>query len=427
MSTSLLMGVFFVALLFAGVPIVVCLALSSVAAIVITGQYSLSLIAPMMFSGMNSFVLVAVPLFMLAGNLMNEGGIVHKIFDVANAAVGWMNGGLGHVNVLASMIFGGISGSSVADAAGLGPIEIKAMTEFGYPKDYSAAITVASSTLAVIIPPSIMTIIYAVSAEVSIGRCLIAGVIPGALLGLGMMGVNWLYARKNGWGTKESFSISTIWERVKDGIWALLTPVLILAGLFSGVFTPTEASGITALYTLFISLFIYKTVRLTDLPAVLLNTAKDAGVALAVISMASIPSFILTAERVPDTVANWLLSLTGNPYVILVLIILMLLVVGMFMSTTIALIILTPMFLPAITSLGIDPVHFGIVMVASLAVGLITPPVGSCLFITSTVAKVPIEKITLSLIPFYVCIFITLLLIAFVPWFSLWLPNIMFG
>lgn len=427
MSTSLLMAILFGILLFAGVPIVVALALSAVAAIALTGQYSLSILAPMMFSGINSFVLVAVPLFMLAGNLMNEGGMVRRIFNVANATVGWMNGGLGHVNVVASMIFGGMSGSSVADAAGLGPIEIKAMTEFGYPKDYSAAITVASSTLAVVIPPSIMTIIYAVSAEVSVGKCLIAGVIPGIFLGVSMMAVNWFYARKNGWGTKELFSLRNMWERGKQGLWALLTPIIILAGIFSGVFTPTEASGVTALYALLVCLLVYKTVRIRDLPTVLLKTAKDAGVALAVIATASVPSFILTAERVPDTVARWLLSVSSNPQIILALIILFLLVVGMFMSTTIALIILTPMFIPVVTRLGVDPVHFGIIMVASLAVGLITPPVGSCLFVTSTVAGISIERVVRALVPFYLVDVAALLIIAFVPWLSLWLPNLVFG
>jgi len=424
---SLPMLAIFILLILMGTPLVACLLGAPLLLGFFFKSISLNSLPTIMFSAIDSSVLAVVPLFMLAGQVMSSGGIIYDIFDFANAIVGWMRGGLGAVNVLASMIFGGMSGSSMADAAGLGPIEIAAMTKFGYPIHYSAAITLASSTLAVVIPPSILTVLYAVVAEVSVGRILIAGLVPGIVISVILMIGNYWFARKHGFGPAEKFDINKLANRTKKSFFALLTPIILLLGIFSGIFTPTEASGITVLYALLLCFIHYRSISFKQLIPLFVNTGRDASIALSVIASASYFVFILTAERVPNKIAGMVLSLGSEANIYLILVSLFLILTGMIMSITLAIIVLAPIFVPAAMSIGVDPIHFGIIMVAALAIGLITPPVGGCLYIICGVTKLSIEEVTKHLIPFYFLLCLALLIIIFVPQLSLFLPNLIFG
>lgn len=424
---SLFIFMLFLIFIMMGVPVVASLLGAPIIIALFSKSISLKAVPTLLFSSINSFVLVVVPLFMLAGKIMSRGGLIYEIFDFANNIAGWMRGGLGAVNVLASMIFGGMSGSSAADAAGLGPIEIEAMTKFGYPLHYSAAITLASCTLSVVIPPSVLMVIYAIVAEVSVGRALIAGLFPGILITVILMIGNYFFARKDGFGTSVKFNIKNLINSTKKAFFALLTPIILLVGIFSGVFTATEASAITVFYALSICFFHYKTITFKDLKPILISTGRDASIALSVLASASFFVHILTMERAPDKIAGMILSISPQASVFLIIVSIFLIVVGMFMSITLSLIILTPIFLPAAMSLGINPVHFGVIMVAALAIGLITPPVGSCLYIICGVTRLPLEQVSKHLIPFYLLLYVALLIIMFVPQLSLFLPNLIWG
>ena len=424
MSASLLWLLAFVVLLFLGLPVSVAIGLAACLAILIAQPFLLNTVPSMMVGSLDSFLLVAIPLFMLAGNLMERGGASRRIFDFASSVSGWMKGGLGAVNVVASMIFGGISGSSVADAAGLGPIEINAMTARGYPKDYSAAITVASSTLAVVIPPSILMVIYAIAANQSVGGCLLAGLLPGITIGLGMILCNYVISRRHGWGADVPFSFRNILREGRRSFWALLTPLVLLFGVLSGFFTPTEAAGVSVLYVLIISILIYREMRGREILSVLRQVVSGIGSAVLIVCTASLAAYLLTVEKVPQQVAFFLVETVKKPWLILLVINLFLLVVGMFMDATSAVIILTPLLLPVIRSIGMSPIHFGVMMVANLAIGLVTPPVGVCLFVTCSVARISMEDLTRAVLPFYLSLIASLLLITYLPWLSLALPRL---
>ncbi|MEW6229881.1 MAG: TRAP transporter large permease, partial [Bacillota bacterium] len=369
------------------------------------------------------------PFFMLAGYFMMTGGVSRRIFDFADSLVGWLPGGMGIVNVVSSMIFGGMSGSSVADTAGLGPIELEAMTKYKYPLNYSAAITVSSSCLSVVIPPSVLLVMYGVMAGTSVGAMLLAGVLPGLLISLALIVVNVIYCKRNRWGYSEvkELNLRRLWTKTRESFWALLTPLVLLGGILSGLVTPTEASAIAVLYTLILGLFVYKELSLRDLPGILVRTGKTAGVALIVVGMSSMATFLLTAERVPDTIAMAISGLHLPPFVVMLSIVLFLLMVGMFINAVVSITVLVPILLPIATALGYDPVHFGVIMVATLAIGLITPPVGSCLFVVSSISGLSIEEVTRSLLPFYVALILTMTVLVLFPQISLGLPKIVLG
>ena len=399
MTASLIWLLLFLLLLLLSVPVSAAIGLAACVAILIKQPFLLNTVPSMMVGSLDSFLLVAIPLFMLAGNAMERGGASKRIFDFASAISGWMRGGLGAVNVVGSMIFGGISGSSVADAAGLGPIEINAMVARGYPKDYSAAVTVASSTLAVVIPPSILMVIYAIAANQSVGGCLIAGLIPGIIIGLGMVLMNYFISRRRGWGADVPFSLRNIFHEGKRSFWALLTPVVLLVGTLSGVFTPTEAAAVTVLYVVVISLLVYREMKFKDLLSVYRGVVSGVGSAVLIITTAALAAFLLTVDQVPQQVAMFLVEGVKYPWLILLMINVFLLIVGMFMDVTSAIIILTPLLLPVVRSIGIDPIHFGVILVANLAIGLITPPVGVCLFVTCGVARISMEDLVRAVLP----------------------------
>ncbi len=409
-----------------GVPIFVSLGIASLLHL-LTSNLNLLTLPQRITNAANSFPLLAAPFFILMGNIMNTSGVTRRIFNFANALVGWLRGGLGHANIVASMIFAGMSGSAVADAGGLGTIEIEAMKERGYDIDFSAAVTAASATVGPIIPPSLPMIIYGVLADTSVGKLFIGGIIPGLLMGLSMMLlVGWISRKRN--YPKESFpTVSSLWKAFREAFWALLAPVILFGGIVSGVFTPTEAAVVAAFYALVLGLFIYKEFQLRQLPRLILMTMETNGVVLALVMTAVLFGWNLSVADVPQTLGRALLYVSSNPIVVLLIINLFLLLVGCFMEAIAAMMILIPILLPVAIRLQIDPIQFGLIIVLNLMIGTITPPVGIVLFVTANVAKISFERVTRSTLPFLIPLLIVLFLVTLVPGITTWLPGIIMG
>ncbi len=414
-------------MLIIGVPIAMSLGGASMLWVYLAQRIPDFIILQRMVGGVNSFPLLAVPFFILAGNLMNAAGLTSHIFAFARSIVGWMRGGLGHVNVGASIIFAGMSGAAVADAGGLGTIEIKAMTDAGYDTDISVAITAASSTIGPIIPPSLPLVIYGVIAQASIGRLFIAGIVPGLLMGVSLMVLIAWYARKRNYPRDARFTVSQMVISLWRGFPSLLTPVIIIGGIAFGVFTPTEAAVAASAYTLILGTLIYRTLTFKKIMQVSIDTLETTAIILFIVAGAAIFAWILTRLQVPGHFASLLLSITENPIVLLLLLNLVLFIVGFFMETIAAITILVPVLLPIALQIGIDPVHFGIFMILNLMIGLLTPPVGMVLYVLSRVAKIPFERCAKATAVFIIPLVIVLLLVTFVPALSLWLPGVFFG
>lgn len=407
----LLFGSFFFFLLL-GAPIAMSMFISSIAYMAVY-DLPLVMILPRLAAGVDSFPLLAVGFFVLAGNIMNQGGVTTRIFSWADHLVGHFTGGLAHSNVLASVIFAGMSGSAIADTGGLGAIELKAMKEGGYDEDFSLAVTGASSLIGPIIPPSVPMIIFGVTASVSIGALFDSGIIPGILLALAMMGLNYIICRNKDYPKRKRATGREIWNCTKWAFFALLLPVIIRGGIMYGVFTPTEASIVAVAYGLVLGI-AYGDISVKDIPRMLEETLDVITGVLMIISAATLFSWILTYEEIPQMAANYLLQLTDKPIAALLIIMAILLVIGFFMDITPAIVIMTPVLMPFITELGIDPVLFGLFMVLCLLVGLVTPPVGMVLFVLSSVSGVSIERISKAIIPFIaVAIGIILLLVIY--------------
>ncbi len=426
MSLSLLWFLLFIIFLVLGVPIVGCIGISSFLSLLLLSPKSLLLVPSLMFEGVNTYLLLAIPLFMTVGLLMNRGGIAEKIFGFANSLVGWSSGGLGAVNVVASMLFGGISGSSAADAAGLAPIEMRAMTSQNYPVDYSAAISVASSTLAVVIPPSVLLVVYGVVAETSLSKVLVAGYLPGITIGLAMILYNFYVCRRHGYGKPEKFRVRDILVKGKSAFFSLLAPIVIMGGILGGIFTPTEAGGVGVLYVLIVTVFIERTISLRVLKKVLMEAARVAGSVVLIVASASLTTYILVSENVPILIMNTMLGISESPVVILLMINAIFLVSGMLMPPTPSLIMLIPILLPLAKTIGVDPIHFGIIACANLAIGVITPPVGPCLFILCGATGISLESLVKAVFPLIFVLIGVLLLITFFPPLSLFLPGLFF-
>jgi tripartite ATP-independent transporter DctM subunit len=409
-----LISLFFI-LMFLGIPVAVSLGFSSVLTLALFSDIPLTLISQSMFSSMNSFIMVAVPLFILAGNIMDKGGVGDKIFNFANSMVGWMPGGLGHVNIVTSLIFAGMSGSSVADVAGLGVLEMSAMEKHGYDKEYSAAITVATSTLATMIPPSILMIVAASVANVSVGKALVGGVIPGILIAVVFMVYNHLYCKKHKIGDRSKFSLEIFFKSLLISIPAMLVPVIILIGMFTGIVTPTEAAAIAVVYSTIISLTIYKGFTLKNIPRLLINTTKTTGTILFIAVTAKSANWIFEFDGLPAKIATSITSLTSNPVLIMLVVLAFLVVVGMIMDATAAIYIVVPILLPAVTSVGVDPLFFVVFLVLSLALGLITPPVGVCLYAATSVTGLRLEQIVPKLMPWIIILIMSLAILAVFP------------
>ncbi|WP_319561575.1 TRAP transporter large permease [Marispirochaeta sp.] len=415
----------FIVTLFIGVPVGVSLGLMGLVGVAFMGTVPLEVVAQRIFTGLDSFPLMCIPFFILAGDLMNSGKITERLIKFADMLVGRMRGALAHANIIASMFFGGITGSAAADVSALGSMLIPAMEEDGYSPDFSAAVTASSSLQGPIIPPSILAVIYGATMGQSIGALFAAGIPLGILFGLSDMAVVIYLAKKKNFPkkilrltTKERLSI------VGQAIVALVMPLIILGGILSGVFTPTEAAGVAVGYAFFISLYVLKTVKYRDLPKIILNAAYSTGTVFLLLAAANLFSWVLSTYQVPRMITNGILSISENPVIIILLIDLILLLVGTVMDPGAAIIMLAPALAPLAMQAGLHPIQFGMLMITTLALGLITPPVGLCLFISADIAKISMERVAKAVFPFFIIHLLVIGLISFSPDIVLFSPKI---
>ncbi len=423
---SLVLILVFLCLLIIGVPVAIALGGSSLLMVMAEGNSPHLVVVHRMIAGVDSFPLLAIPFFIMAGSLMNSGGITARIYDFALALVGWLKGGLGHVNVVGSVIFAGMSGTAVADAGGLGNIEIKAMRDHGYDVDFAVGITGASSTIGPIIPPSLPMVIYGVMANASIGQLFAAGLIPGLLMATTMMGMVAWYAHVRGFHRDATFALGRLWFTFRRAFLPLMTPVLLIGGMTTGAFTPTEAAIAATAYAMILGLFVYRTLTWRGLIKVSMETVETTAIILLIVAGASIFGYLITITKITDDVADLVLSFTSEPWQVLLLVNIFLLIVGCFMETIAAITILVPVLLPLMEKIGVDPVHFGLIMVLNLMIGLLTPPVGMVLYILARVANISFERATRACAPFLIPLLITLGLVTYWPEMVLWLPTVFY-
>jgi TRAP-type C4-dicarboxylate transport system permease large subunit len=450
-----------------GLPVAVSMAGSSLLYVLVSGSVPDVVVAQRMIAGVESFPLLAVPFFILAGNLMNIAGITGRIYNFAVALVGWMRGGLGHVNIIGSVVFAGMSGTAIADAAGLGTIEIKAMKDHGYETEFAVGVTAASATLGPIIPPSLPFVIYGMMANVSIGSLFLAGIVPGAVMTVLMMLTVGYYARKNNWGGDTAFNLRrlagaglevlivlgfpfSIWVMTSLGVsanlaagiafavlllldWrfnfsavmALMAPVILIGGMTLGWFTPTEAAVAAVIWALFLGLVRYRSMTFKTLAQATFETIETTASVLFIVTAASVFAWLLTTTQAAQALSDGILSVTQNKWVFLMLANVLILVVGCFIDTIAAITILVPILLPIVLKLGIDPIHFGLIMTLNLMIGLLHPPLGMVLFVLARVARLSVERTTMAILPWLVPLFVALIAITYVPQITLWLPQLM--
>ncbi len=460
-----MLKIIFLAMLATGLPVAIAMAGSSLVYILVSGNLPGFTVVHRMIGGIDSFPLLAVPFFILAGNLMNNAGITNRIYNFALALVGWLKGGLGHVNVLGSVIFAGMSGTAIADAAGLGTIEIKAMKDHGYSGEFAVGVTAASATLGPIIPPSLPFVIYAMMANVSVGALFLAGLLPGLLMAVMMMLTVAYFAHKNNWGGDIRFDGRrmaralvelavvagwplAVYALVHAGLNAqlvvfvglallfaadrffkwqavlpIMTPVLLIGGMTTGIFTPTEGAIAASVWAALLGLFWYRTLSWKMFVKVSLDSAETTATIMFVVAAASIFGWMLTATGVTTAIAQWVLGFTKEAWVFLLLANLLMLFVGCFLEPTAAITILVPLLLPIATQLGVNPVHFGLVMVLNLMIGLLHPPMGMVLFVLARVAKLSVERTTIAILPWLVPLLLSLVLLTYIPAIGLWLPR----
>ena len=425
MSPVVILLVLFAVTLIMGVPFVWSLTFSCLVTMCLVGNFPMMTLMQKMYNGGARYTLLAIFFFMLAGAIMQHGGISSRLVNFSKALLGHVSGGLSIVVLAVCMMFAALSGSSIATTAAIGGMLYPELVKAKYPKGYSAALPVAGGTLGIIIPPSIVFVVYGAITGTSISKLLLSGVVPGIMAGLFMILYAWIYARKNKIAKSNEFSWKNLAVATKDATWALLMPIIILGGIYLGVFTPTEAAGVAVVYALFVSMFIYNNLKFKELWDVFVNTGLTSATVLVMVVMASAFGRLLTLERVPVEVANFITSLSSNPIIVIFLINIMLLIVGMFMETIASIIILTPILLPVATAVGIDPIHFGVILVVNLAIGFCTPPLGANLFIATGVANVSLEKLIKQIIPFLISMFVMLFIVTYVPSLSLFLPSLM--
>lgn len=425
MEVIILFSVFLI-LLVVGMPIAFALGIASVSYLLLEG-ISLTIVPQRMYAGIDTFVLLCIPGFVLAGNLMNVGNITEHIVRFSNALLGHIRGGLGLANVGGSMIFGGISGTAVADSASIGSVMIPGMARSGYDKPFAAAVTAASSTIGPIIPPSVPMIIAGSLSGISVGRMFLAGAVPGLLMGLAMMVTVYILAVRRGYPKEKRVPVLQLLREAKTAFWALLMTVIILYGIIGGFFTPTEASIVASLYALVVGMYVYKGLTWRKLPGILVDTVLTSSALLLMVGLANLFGWILTSEQIPQMIATLILSISENPLIVLLILNLILLFVGAFMETIAALIILFPALVGVATGVGVDPVHFAVIAVLNLMIGLTTPPVGVCLFVVAGIGKLPMLSVARAIVPFLLCNLAVLMLVTYVPAVSLWLPNLLMG
>lgn len=391
----------------------------------ITGSIPPTVLVQKMFTAMDSFPLMAVPFFILAGSLMETGGISRRLIHLANTFVGHFSGGLAFVAIIASLFFGAISGSAAACVAAIGGIIIPEMVARGYAKPYTAAVQATAGTLGVMIPPSIPMIIYGIMTGVSVGALFMGGVVPGIVVGGSLMVVAWYIARRSGYKGERRYSWAERRKAFQEALGSLLMSVIILGGIYGGVFTPTEAAVVAVVYGLFVGFFVYKELKLSQLKGIFVRTAISTAVIMLIIGASSAFSWLITSRQIPQMVAKTMLSISSNKFVILLLINLLLLFIGTFMETVASIIILVPVLLPVIQGLGMDPLHFGIVMIVNLAIGMVTPPLGVCLFVSCGIADLSLEDLSRAAVPFITIMILALLALTYIPSLSTVLPRLM--
>jgi tripartite ATP-independent transporter DctM subunit len=425
MDIFILLGSFFL-LMAIGVPIAYSLGLASLAGALWIG-IPLDALMIQIASGVNKFSLLAIPFFVLAGALMAEGGMSRRLVAFAGVLIGFMRGGLSLVNILASTFFGGISGSAVADTASIGSVLIPEMERKGYPRDFSTAVTVSGSVQAILIPPSHNMVIYSMAAggTVSIAALFMAGVLPGLLLGLTLASLCIFVARRDNYPKGETIPLREALKLSAEALWGLMTMVIILGGILSGVFTANESASIAVVWAFFVTMFVYRDYRWRDLPKLMHRTVKTVTVVMILIGFAASFGYLMTLMQVPLKVTAFFASMSNDKYVVLLLINVMLLILGCLMDMSPLILICTPILLPVVKLLGVDPVHFGMIMMVNLGIGLITPPVGSVLFVGSAVSKLPMGTITRAMKPFFIAMFVVLMMVTYIPAISLWLPHVM--
>ena len=425
MSLAILIGIFLGGLII-GIPVAVTLGLASLGYL-LSADIPLAVMPQKMYAGIDVFVLLCIPGFILAGNLMNSGGITERIIRFANAMVGWARGGLAQTNIVGSMLFGGISGTAVADAASIGGMMIPGMKKAGYPADFSAAITAASSTVGPMIPPSVPMIIVGSLSAISVGKMFLAGAVPGVLLGLAMMVTTYIIARRRNFPRQEWQGFAELGKSFFGAIWAIAMTALIVGGLMSGIATPTETAIVASVYAFMVGTFIYGELKFNMLPKIIIDSAVSSAAILALIGFANVFGWILVSEHIPQMITDAVMSVTDNKFLVILLINLLLLFVGMFMETIAALIILFVPLLFLAQNVGVDPLHFATFAVLNLMIGLTTPPVGVCLFICANIAKLPLTPVIKAIAPFLLTNIIVLLLVSYIPALSMWLPELLLG
>ncbi len=426
MNEALILALVFAALLFLGVPISFAIGTAAVSALFVSLQpaAATTVIAQRMATGLDSFALLAIPFFILSGQLMNRGGIARRLVDLAKVMVGRLPGGLAYVNILGSMLFGAISGSAVAAAAAIGGTMTPLMKKEGYDRDFSAAVNITAAPIGLLIPPSNIMVVYSLaSGGVSIAALFLAGYVPGLLLGLALMGVVAVVAKRRGYPVGEKVALQAAVRIFLGAVPSLLLIVLVMGGIILGWFTPTEASAIAVAYTFILSVLVYREIRWSELPKLLTDSAATTAIVLLLVGTSMGMSWVMSSANIPQTITEVLLSLTDNKIVLLLIINLLLLLVGMFMDMTPAVLIFTPILLPAVMKLGVSPLHFGLVMIFNLCLGLCTPPVGNCLFVGCGVAGTTISRVWRPMVPFLIAAFTVLMAVTYWPAISLALPK----
>ena len=419
----------FVILLLLNVPVAFCMGIATILSVLVIGTEDIyrpmMLVSQQMATGIDSFALLAIPFFILSGLFMGRGGIARRLIDFANVLVGRFTGGLAFVNIMTCMLFGSISGSAAAAVSSVGGFMIPLMNKMGYHRDFNASISITAATTGLLIPPSNVMIVYslATGGACSIAAIFMAGVIPGIMVGLGLMFVAGIISGKRGYGKGETFGLKESFVRFLKAIPAMLLVVIVLGGILGGIFTATEASAIAVVYSFVLSVFFYREVKFKDLPGIILQSAVTTAVVMMLVASSMAMSWVLAYENVPQNVSAFLMGLTSTKWVLLLIINLMLLAVGTFMDMTPAVLIFTPIFLPIVTKFGMNPLHFGIIMIMNLCIGLCTPPVGTCLFLGCGIAQTTVSKVIKHIVPFFIAMVVVLFICTYLDVFSMWLPE----
>ena len=414
------------ALLFLGMPVGFSLIMVSVVYL-LTSDIGIIFATQRMVAGLNTFPLLAVPFFVMTGIAMNAAGVTERIFNFAKSMVGHITGSLGHVNIMASLLFSGMSGSALADAGGLGQLEIKSMRDGKYDDDFAGGITAASSIIGPLVPPSIPLVIYGVVSGSSIGSLFIAGLVPGVLCALSLMVMVYYIAKKRGYAVEERQPMRARLSAARKAFLPILTPAIIIGGIFSGVFTPTEAAVVAAIYSLFLGGFVYKTIKLPDLIGIFRETVSTTAVVALMVMGVTLFGYVVAMEQLPKQVAEFFLTFSDSPWMFLLLINIMLIFLGTFIESLALLLLVVPILVPVAVAFGIDPVHFGVMVMMNLMIGILTPPMGMALFVVSKVGNIPIHVLTRGVLPFLVPLFVVLILVAVFPQLTLFLPNLLLG